>query len=197
MLSKRIDKQIWCWSFLQSFADDITIYCSIPSDEICESRDSEKKYQFEKSHFLILPISRSILYREEVVQIALWQKAWENKYYLNHGKSQRVYPILKLKYAGKPVSRIKNHKVFRQVYFQSKLWYFVQVLNRLTSLRSAFIGKSMPSFISIPFNSRQWLKLNVFDNWKNRRHRENRLLLLRIWLLIFLRDWSPWYSNSL
>lgn len=103
------------------------------------------------------------------------------------------------KYAGKPVSRIKEHKNFREVYFQSKVWYFVQVLKRLTSLRSVFIGEPIGISVRIPISliSRQWLKLKVFDNWKNRRHRENRLLLLRIWLLMFVRDGLPSYPNSL
>ena len=103
---------------------------------------------------------------------------------------RELYPVFDMSFAEKPVSRIQEHKNFRQIYFQSKVWYFVQVLNRLTSLRSVFIGKStgISAFISISFISRQWLKLKVFDNWKNRRHRENRLLLLRIWLFILERD---------
>ena len=103
---------------------------------------------------------------------------------------RELYPVFYMSFGEKPVLRIKEHKNFSQIYFQSKVWYFVQVLNRLTSLRSVFIGKptGISAFISISFISRQWLKLKVFDNWKNRRHRENRLLLLRIWLFILERD---------
>ena len=137
------------------------------------------------------------LYREEVAKLTSWENSMAKYVFSNHGKSQRIISSFLYEFWWETGFTHKEHTNFRQIYFQSIVWYFVQVLNRLTSLRSVFIGKptGISAFISISFISRQWLKLKVFDNWKNRRHRENRLLLLRIWLFILERD--PWYPNSL
>ena len=141
-----------------------------------------------------------VLYREEVVQ-----SAW-----LNYGKisssdqaePQRLLYNIEMKKNGIRWETGITHIIccilkkfagfFDKFYFQSKEWYFVQLWNRLISFRSGWIGSAICwtsiSCIRI-ITSRQWLKLKVFDNWKNRRHRENRLLLFRIRLLILESDW--------